>query len=267
MTGLILQRREGPVNRPTPGLINFRDFGGCATAGGARVREDRLYRCGHLANLNDDEIEHVIGLDFAVIADLRYPGERDSERSPWPSDYAERVIAHDGERTHQAPHVALFAAADLGVEALDQFYARIYAELPFDPLYRPLFALTLRRIAEADGRALIHCAAGKDRTGIQAALILHVLGVPREAIIADYLRSSQAPGLGALKAAIMAQYEERHGVGMPQTSADALLGVKPGYIETAFSAIETRSGSIDAYLEASGVDAQVRARLGEQLLV
>jgi protein-tyrosine phosphatase len=248
------------------GLINFRDFGGYATASGARVREDRLYRCGHLAELNDHELEHVIGLDFALIADLRYPGERETERSPWPDGYVERIIAHEGERDAAAPHMALYEAGALGPEAIDQFYARFYGEMPFDPHYRPLFARTLRRLAHADGRALVHCAAGKDRTGIQVALILHVLGVPRETIVADYMRSSKAPGLVAMMPRIIKNFETRYGFRLTDAAADALLDVKPGYIETMFTAIEAQCGSLDAYLEAEGVDAVVRGRLGERLL-
>jgi protein tyrosine/serine phosphatase len=255
------------VSQRAPGLINFRDYGGYETAGGARVRPDRLYRCGHLAEINDDELEHVIGLDFAVIADLRYAGERETERSPWPAGYVERIIAHEGHRTAEAPHMALFEAGAKGVAAVDDFYAQFYAELPFDPLYQPLFARTLVKIAAADGRSLIHCAAGKDRTGIQAALILHALDVPRATIVADYLRSSKAPGLVALKPRIIGRFEQRFGLALSDEAADALLDVKPAYIETAFTAIEARYGSLDAYLDASGADQAVRASLRERLVV
>jgi protein tyrosine/serine phosphatase len=247
-------------------LINFRDFGGYATESGAQVRRDQLYRCGHLAQLNDEELEHIIGLDFALIADLRYAGERESERSPWPSSYLERVISHDGRRTSEAPHMALFEAGAHGVKAVDEFYAKFYRDLPFDRLYQPLFAATMRRMAKISGRALIHCAAGKDRTGIQAALILHVLGVPRAAIIDDYLRSSKAPSLVALKSGIIGRFEARYGLTLSDAAADALLDVKAEYIEAAFAEIEARCGSVEAYLDRSGVDRSVREQLRERLV-
>ena len=254
------------VSQQPIGLINFRDFGGYDTASGARVRTDRLYRCGHLAELNDHELEHLIGLDFALIADLRYPGERETERSPWPEGYVERIIAHDGARNAAAPHMALYEAGALGPEAIDQFYGRFYKEMPFDRLYRPLFARTLRRLAEADGRALVHCAAGKDRTGIQVALILHVLGVPRETIVADYMRSSKAPGLVAMMPRIIKTFETRYGFQLTDAAADALLDVRAWYIETLFSAVEARCGSIEAYLDEEGVNGEVCARLKAELL-
>ena len=90
----------------------------------------------------------TFGLDFALIADLRYPGERESERSPWPEGWVERIIAHDGERDAAAPHMALYEAGALGPEAIDQFYARFYNEMPFDPLYRP-FGKNPRELHEA----------------------------------------------------------------------------------------------------------------------
>ncbi len=255
-----------PVIRAMPGLINFRDFGGYVTETGRSVRKDRLYRCGHLAELNDEELEHIIGLDFAVIADLRYAGEREAERSPWPQDYFDRIIAHGEDRKSEAPHLALMAAGAMGPEAVDGFYLKLNRELPYSPLYRPLFARTLERIADTDGRALIHCAAGKDRTGILAALILHVLGAPRETIVADYLLSSQSPGLLRLKPRIIERVKLQHGFELREDVVDAWLDARRHYIETAFEAIEAESGSIEAYLAESGVDEAVGERLRERLL-
>lgn len=254
------------MNTQPLGLINFRDFGGYATASGATVRKDRLYRCGHLADLTDDEIEHVIGLDFALIADLRYVGEREAERSPWPSHYVERIFAHDGDRSNEAPHLALYEASAVGVGAVEDFYLAFNRELPFDPLYRPLFARVMRQLAETDGRALVHCAAGKDRTGLQSALILHALGVPHETIVADYLKSSKAPGLVDLKPRIIARFEERYDLKISEPAADALLDVKADYIQTAFASIVSKCGSVEAYLAAEGVDEAVVQGMRERLL-
>jgi hypothetical protein len=65
---------------------------------------------------------------------------------------------------------------------------------------------------------------------------------------------------------IIRNFETRYGFRLTDAAADALLDVKPGYLETMFTAIEAQCGSLDAYLEAEGVDAVVRGRLGEQLL-
>ena len=90
----------------TSGLINFRDFGGQSTGAGS-VRSGLLYRCGHLARVADGDLAYVLSLDFDLVADLRYTGERDSEPSPWPLAFAERVLCHGSERDAEAPHLAM----------------------------------------------------------------------------------------------------------------------------------------------------------------
>lgn len=247
------------------GTINFRDFGGQLNTQGLRVRSGRLYRCGHLAGLNSSGVQSMLALDFSVVADLRYRSERERERSPWPSTYGERLLSHDGERNTAAPHIALLNSGALSVESVDSFYLRLYRDLPFDPLYRPLFAQAILRIAESEGRALVHCAAGKDRTGILCALILHCLDLPRESIIADYLRSSGSRDLLAMAPKLLASARRRHA----HASEDAvrqLLDVRPSYLEASFQVIDERCGSVATYLDGSGVGPDAIACLQKSLL-
>ena len=248
-------------------LINFRDFGGHATADGRMVRSDRLFRCGHLAHLGDAQISQMLGMEFATIADLRYLGERETEKSPWPIEYGERVLSHNGERNTEAPHMVMLRTGTLTISAVEGFYRDFYHDLPFDNLYRPLFAQTIRRIAEGGSPALIHCAAGKDRTGIMCGLILHCLGVPRKTIIADYLRSSGAPGLLAMKPIMLRRAKRRYGVELDPDSVHALLDVRPEYLTSTFDEIERQCGSVEAYLAEQGVSADMLDALRQNLLI
>lgn len=247
--------------------INFRDFGGLETRHGGRIKGDLLYRSGHMAAVSESAIEHLLGLDFAMIADLRYAGERDHEPSPWPENYAERVYAHGGERTTVAPHLALINRARAGVAAVRQFYLEYYQDLPFNPLYQPLFARVLNGLVEVRGRVLIHCTAGKDRTGTLVALIQHALGVPRGAIIENYLLSQGAPGLAGLAAPMKKRVTAELGADRASEIVDRLLGVEEDYLAAAFSTIEARCGSIDAYLDEAGLTAARRDILREKLVI
>ena len=247
-------------------LINFRDFGGHRTTNGATVKHEQLYRCGHLAHLGDAQISEMLGMKFATIADLRYLGERETEKSPWPIEYGDRVLSHDGERNAEAPHMVMLRTGTLTIPAVEQFYRDFYRDLPYDHLYRPLFAQTILRIAQGGSPALIHCAAGKDRTGMMCGLILHCLGVSREDIIADYLKSGGAPGLIAMKPVMARRYKRLYDVDLNEDAIDALLDVRAGYLLSTFSEIEKRSGSVETYLAESGVDADVIARLRGHLL-
>jgi protein tyrosine/serine phosphatase len=251
---------------PVIEVTNFRDFGGYASSHGGRVRRDRLYRSGQLHAVGQAAIEHLLGLDFALIADLRYESERQYAPSPWPEAYFERIHAHGSNRSSEAPHIALLRSEAVDNQAITDFYFRFYTSLPFDSLYRPLFARVLKNLSMLEGRLLVHCAAGKDRTGIIVALIHHCLGVSRADIVADYMRSRGAPGLVDRADFIADEIAERHGRRPPMGVVLKLLDVEEAYIETAFRTIETRCGSVDAYLDEMGIDGETRARMRGLLL-
>jgi protein tyrosine/serine phosphatase len=247
--------------------INFRDFGDAPSRHGGRVRTDRLYRCGHLAAVAPDDVKALLGLDFALIADLRYARERETDRSPWPVPYAARLLAHDGERSNKAPHLELLAWVRAGKASMKERAIGFYRKLPLNRHYRLLFGRVLTGLADADGRLLVHCTAGKDRTGILCGLILHALGVPRDAILADYMRSRRAPGLPEMAAAIATLIADELGRERAEALTNQMHDVDEDYLLAAFATMEAECGSIDAYLESLGLDADRGEALRERLLV
>lgn len=244
-------------------LINFRDFGGYDTRDGGRVRRDRLFRCGHMAEITDDALEHLVGLDFNIIVDLRYANEREEEPSAWPEHLEDRVLSHDGARMTEAPHME---AASVEVGAIERFWQTFYPALPFNPHYWPLFAEAIRRIATHDGRTLIHCTAGKDRTGLLCAMILTLLGVPDEDVMGDYMLSSGSPGLVRMAPILAERIRAHSGRVLTQEAALLLVDVRPHYLEAALAEIRKRCGSLEAYLAAEGVDDAVVQQLRDRLL-
>jgi protein-tyrosine phosphatase len=248
------------------GLINFRDFGGCPTASGRRVRRDRLYRSGQFANVPADAIARVLELDFQVIVDLRDVTERNTARSPWPATYEDRVLRHDRNLSGIPPHLALLGSDTLTPQAVARYYENLYAELPFDPLYRALFARAIGRLVNATGRVLIHCAVGKDRTGILCALVLSTLHVDREAILADFMRSSKAASLVGMKTTAFEWARKQYGREISEATVDALLDVEAAYLHATFERIERECGSVAGYLATSGISAEVTQRLHEGFL-
>jgi protein tyrosine/serine phosphatase len=249
-----------------PVLLNFRDFGGRGSRWGGYIRRDSLYRSGSLTTARGDDLERLLQLDFAMIVDLRYAGERADEPSPWPSGYADRIFFHDGDRAAEAPHMAPLRHGLMDEALAQQIYLQFYRDLPFDPLYRPLFARALRVLPDLNGRTLIHCSAGKDRTGALVALIQHALGVPRDEILADYMKWRATPGLEQYVQGTAQKLQERLGARVRVDLVAKLLDVEEAYLGEFFAEIERRCGSIDAYLDTCGLDATRRELLRSRLL-
>jgi protein tyrosine/serine phosphatase len=132
---------------------------------------------------------------------------------------------------------------------MGEYLEATYAELPYQPAYVDLFTRYFGALAALPGSILIHCSAGKDRTGILAALTLNLLGVHRDDIMHDYLLtndiSSIAERLPRLKERLAAQHEFEP----DDTALATLLRVEPAYLSRMYRAIAKRSVSVDQYLE------------------
>jgi protein-tyrosine phosphatase len=239
------------MRRPLSGLRNFRDFGAGAIAGMRALPAGRFFRCGHLARLAPASRRQLLGHSWGLIVDLRYPDEQARDPSPFSDATPERIWLREGS-ARQAPHFDMFMAARAKATRMDEAYVAFYRDLPFDPLYRPLFAEAVRRIGQTDGPVLIHCTAGKDRTGILVALLLELTGVDAGAILADYLRSASIV-TSEFTRAIGRQLLEQTGERPADKDIRAMLAVAPAYLEAAQAAIRSRHGSVEGYLLASGL--------------
>jgi protein tyrosine/serine phosphatase len=246
-------------------LDNFRDYGDYA-AGGRRLARGRLFRSAHQARVSDADLERLSGLGIGTIVDLRRPGERRDQPSKRPVGWAGQVLESDLGPDGEAPHITFLKTADLTVDAGRRFMTGVYRDLPFEPAHLDLFARYFRALGDGEGAVLIHCAAGKDRTGTLAALTHHLLGVHRDDLIADYLLTNTAVDLDRLAPKVARQLEAMTGRAASHDAVVAFLGVEPVYLETAFDSITERHGSIDGYLEqALGVDAALRDRIAGRL--
>lgn len=247
-------------------IDNFRDYGDYATSAGARVRPGLLLRSAHHARATDADLTRLQTLDVAVVVDLRRPGEQRDQPSRRHGDFAGRIIAAEVDDGAEAPHITFLKTQDLTPASGRRFMERTYRALPFEPAHLDVFARYFRALSEADGAVLIHCAAGKDRTGLLAALTHHLLGVGRDDLIEDYLLTNAAVDLAGRAPAIARQIHKMTGRVASDEAVVAFLGVQAAYLEAAFAEIEARHGSLDLYLEqALGVDAALRDRIAGRL--
>lgn len=249
-------------------IVNLRDFGGMAGADGCRVVMGRLYRSGHLGALTPRGAALLEAKGFAIVADLRFAKERAEAPSLlWPptDGSIERFEVEGGDQT-EGPHVAVLRSGALTAPDIDRFYTGFYASIPFDPQFRPIFAEIMTRMAARDGATLIHCSVGKDRTGMLVALIQHVLGVPADAILADFMATRAAPGLESMVPEIVERLENRLNQTITPAIARKMLGVEEDYLRAAFAAIDRHCGSVETYLDEAGFGSEAAQALRARLL-
>lgn len=186
------------------GLANLRDVGGMPTRDGGEIRAGRLLRSDNLQALTRSDIDTLLSLGLTDVVDLRSEYEVESE-GPGPLAAYPDVHLHQHSLFREwregvgedKPDVRPDAVPDEALPWVD-LTPTVTAENPVASVYlsyladRPDSVLAaLRDIADADGATLVHCAAGKDRTGTIVALALSVAGAERDAIIADYAASSE----------------------------------------------------------------------------
>ncbi|WP_269515392.1 tyrosine-protein phosphatase [Brevundimonas subvibrioides] len=247
-------------------LDNFRDYGGYDTAAGRTLKTGQLFRSAHQASVSEADLARLAALDIGTVVDLRRPVERRRQPSRRPAGFSGQVFESDLDEAGEAPHITFLKTADLTPESGRRFMTETYRELPFAPAHIDLFARYFRALGESDRPVLIHCAAGKDRTGMLAALTHHLLGVSRDDLIEDYLLTNVAVDLAGRAPAIAEQLKGFTGRTASHDAVVAFMGVEEAYLDAAIGSIKARHGSIDAYLEqALGVDDSLRARIQERL--
>lgn len=246
-----------------PGAVNLRDFGGYATADGRTVRRRRLYRSGTLTHLSAQAQQAFAELDVGLICDFRRDEERREEPTPFPPDAPRRLeIPID-------PGSAVAMRQQLREDSVDlkqriDFMVGINRELARD--HAADYARMFEALLELEqGAVLVHCAAGKDRTGFACALILHALGVPEETVLEDYLLTNEAMDFEGYVLPRLARWEP---TAIPdRESVMALAGVRPEYLRAAYEAIEAEFEGVEHYIErAVGLDAAARNVLRGRLL-
>jgi protein-tyrosine phosphatase len=242
------------------GVHNFRDYGGYAGADGARVKTVLLWRSAQHGDASDQDLADIDALGITTVIDLRGPSERDGNPCRRHPNFSAQVLAYPEETAGLALHTE---AADGVITAAEARAAmlRLYEGIPFRENLVPMLRCYFEVLLRAEGPCLVHCVAGKDRTGFAVALAQHVLGVAQDDIIADYVMTNQAGNIEDRIAAGAVQIRARHGA-ISDATIRTLMGVEADYLTTAFERARARHGSMDAYLaDLVGIDAAARDKL------
>lgn len=256
------------TDRPLAGLPNFRDLGGQSTRDGRRVRRGMLYRSQSLHFATEEDLQQIASWNVKLVCDLRSQLERKDHPGRWHAG-AEPVRLHLEITTDARAGNEEFLQALRAAPNRDGVYRGMlinYGNMPrsFAPVLRQLFT-HLNDAAHLP--AIIHCHAGKDRTGFICAVILAALGVEREHLETDYLRTEQLMHRGQISCGLINMLSRLAGAPLAADAIDPLVDVHLEYLDAALDRIDADFGGMDAYLEqAGGLGPEPRARLQSLLL-
>jgi len=242
------------------GGFNLRDFGGYLTADGRRVKRAMLYRSGIMTMLTDADEAHLCSLGIRAVCDFRRGDEREAEPTRWIETAGASYwsLDYSGSSGILGPLLKDdMTTADMVRDAM----ITMYRDIPVDhaPSYRVMF----EQLAGGEAPLLINCSAGKDRTGVGAALILSALGVSREVVEEDYLLTNVHADFGRLfsrRDRMTRTLQRDPEVVAPISAADT------AYLNAAFDELDRRYGGLHGYLEELGVNAAALAKIKDLLL-
>ena len=238
---------------------NLRDLGGYETGDGKTVNTDMIYRSNQLSGISREDMMKLQALGFKVSLDLRTWGERSARPDELPSGtkYVWLDVLADSPQAGPAQLEKLMtdpkkANAELGGGKIEELFKESYRQfVTLDSAKAEFREFFLIVGDKSQLPALFHCTTGKDRTGWAAASLLTLLGVPKETVYEDYLRSNDyiIPAYqGAIDSFVAA--------GGDRNIPLAILGVKKEYLDAAFDEMQKNYGSIEKYFsDGLGIDA------------
>ena len=237
------------------GAFNFRDLGGYRTIDGSTVRWRTLFRADALHRLDEAELAELRGLGVRSVLDLRTDSEVDAGRID--ADHLGITHRHYPVLGTSWKPEELDPDADAG-EILGQLYIHML------DVGAPALTGCLRTMMEDESIPVVfHCAAGKDRTGVLAAIVLSLLGVDEDTIVADYSLSGRA--MGELMERLTTERPELRTAMDEQPSA--YLEAPPTAMRGFLDHLRVEHGSATGYVTALGIDADEIRRLRQLLLL
>ena len=249
------------------GIDNFRDFGGYGTACGRGIKAGRLFRSANHAYATEADLQTLRDLDVQVIVDLRRRREREREPSKRWDGFKGQVIENDIDGPEADWADALKAAGDIDANWFFRDSLEFYRNAPHAERIVDLFSRYFHALGETDGAVVVHCAAGKDRTGMICAITHHIAGVHRDDTMADYLATNAAADVEKRIEFLGPWIHDLTGVTVDDAGLRQAVSVHEAFLAEAFAAIDESHGSVDRYLEeVLGVDSKLRGAIEARIL-
>ncbi len=236
------------------GGFNFRDFGGLMVGKGKHIRKGLLYRSGSLSGLTEHDCRMIDALGISRVFDLRLTLERGVDRSKWPKQHARVFTFPDmhaavGDRLREA-----LEASEVSQNAIRDMVLQSYDEIL--KAMQPAVGAILMAMHENSSPLLIHCSAGKDRTGIVCAMVQRALGARRHDIVENYALSDQLVDYFNLFLEESSTEKRNPFVFLRGTRRDLiepLMRSDPRYLESILDRFDQNASAFIDYLSVAGV--------------
>lgn len=245
---------------------NFRDLGGYVTGEGRDVLWNRLYRSDDLSELSRDDLAYLTRMGVKLVCDFRSDRERNSAPNGFEEGDPLSSVDLPVDTKGVDPDLFREQIRTGGIAALAAHEIMVEAYRSFVTDYSKEWSIMFERLAQPGNLpTVVHCTAGKDRTGFASALVLLAVGVPEATVFEDYLSTNRYQGnLFDFVRRWVPLYS------FFRTDPDDLLPIleaRPEYLRAALDVIAERHGNVDTYLEeALRVTPEMRATLRVQLL-
>ena len=226
------------------GIHNFRDYGGYRTSDGGQVKTETLFRSGQHRDATPEDLQAVSRLALATIVDLRSDSERELHPCRRADDHKAEVVFAPGNTLGAGSHLDAGNGVRTAAEAHDAM-VDLYRQMPFRPTLTQTYRMMFDRMLDGHGPSLVHCLAGKDRTGLAVALVQHQLGVHHDDIVEDYLLTNVAGDLDRRVAAGAEAVRSNFGADMTDAAVRTMMSVDATFLHTAFEVI----GDVGRYCE------------------
>jgi protein-tyrosine phosphatase len=237
------------------GILNVRDLGGHPTEDGRETKVGRIVRADNIRRLSDEGWRSLVDYGIRTVIDLRTEEELDADPpAELPVDVLHVPFMDDDPMMFDHAEKVSLAAPDVATATRDVYL--IFIEGSHDKIVRVIEAV----VDAPEGGVVVHCAGGKDRTGLTVAFLLRIAGVPIDEIAADYALSEERlrPRHEAWLAETTDEQELERLKRIMQTPAPAMVGV--------LEELERRYGSIEGFLQAGGASPEIGERVRARLL-
>jgi protein-tyrosine phosphatase len=230
------------------GVANFRDIGGYSVGSGHKIKSGLIFRSGELSGLTPGDQQMIERLNIRYEVDLRTDAERSANPSNWGKKAPQVISISVGMPRGSTPQASIrqFSEVKDAAQAKMQM-AQTTANLAINGAGD--IGKVLGELARENGPALIHCTAGKDRTGVTVAILMTLLGASREDVDHEYLRSNESveAQLQRQKAREQSGKDVNSLSGLDPAVLKAMMGTDASYMDAVFREINTKYGSFDAY--------------------